>query len=120
MSRGKKLDFNLNENFDDEWGIVQDKPKAKKDVEVLLPEKHFLYTHKEKRKGKWVTLIGPFSLENDIHDTYLKKAKKALGCGGKITLDKNGKSIRTFFEFQGDISEKVNSFFKKENFRFKK
>ena len=112
MSRGKKLDFQIGADFDDsEWNVVSEKRKSTFS-EILEPSKHQLVFHKEKRRGKVVTMVGPFSLEKETLKTLLKTIKKKLGCGGTVSED--------FLEFQGDIQPKLREQFEALEYRFKK
>jgi len=112
MSRGKKLDLQIGMDFDDnDWNVVT--PKRKSVIaEVCEPSKHQLHFQKEKRRGKIVTLVGPFSLEKETLKTLLKTLKKKLGCGGTVSED--------FLEFQGDIQVKLRENLEKLEYRFKK
>jgi translation initiation factor 1 len=110
MAKGKKLDLNIGAQFEDEWKEVAGKKILTK-KELATPEKHFLHFKFEKRKGKPVTLIGPFQLKKDEVQVLLKKIKKSLGAGGKYTEE--------FMEFQGDCKKRLQELFAKENFRFK-
>jgi len=111
MSRGKKLDIFIGADFDDGWAEVASPRKSKIAAEIKEPLKHFLHFQKEKRRGKVVTLVGPFFLEKDSANVLLKKLKKKLGCGGSF---KEG-----FMEFQGEPKEKLRSLLVEEGFRFK-
>ena len=112
MSRGKKLDFQIGADFDDsDWNVVSEKRKSTFS-DILEPSKHQLIFHKEKRRGKVVTLVGPFSLEKDVAKALLKTLKKKLGCGGTISED--------FLEFQGDIQPKLRECLEAMEYRFKK
>jgi len=112
MSRGKKLDLFIGADFDDGWAEVQSPRKTKTASEILEPQKHRLHFAKEKRRGKVVTLVGPFHLSKENATALLKKLKKQLGCGGSF---KEG-----FMEFQGEPKEKLRKLLVKEEFRFKK
>ena len=98
-------------SFEDEWNVVAGKKVLTK-KELVTPEKHFLHFKFEKRKGKPVTLIGPFQIKKDEALSLLKKIKKSLGSGGKYQEE--------FMEFQGDCKERLRELFTKEGFRFKK
>ncbi len=125
VSRGKKLDLSIGAKFEeddfssktavasyeDEWNVVGGKKVLTK-KELLLPEKHFLLFKFEKRRGKPVTLIGPFHIKNDEAAALLKKIKKSLGSGGSYK--------DAFMEFQGDCKERLRELFSNEGFRFKK
>ena len=118
MSRGKKLDLNIGAgfakessgSFEDEWNVVEGKKVLSK-KELLVPEKHFLVFKFEKRKGKPVTLIGPFHIKKDEASALLKKIKKSLGSGGSYKEE--------FMEFQGNCKERLRALFSKVGFRFK-
>jgi len=112
MGRGTKLDLNIGANFETDWAVVEESPKEKKKLKLATPEKHFLHFAKEKRRGKIVTLVGPFQLETKEAKDVLKKLKKSLGTGGSYKDD--------FMEFQGDIAEKLRVALEKMHFRFKK
>ena len=111
MAKGKKLDLNIGASFEDEWNVIEGKKILTK-KELIAPEKHFLHFKFEKRKGKPVTLIGPFQIKKDEAQALLKKIKKSLGSGGKYSDE--------FMEFQGDCKDRLRDLFMKEGFRFKK
>ncbi len=111
MSRGKKLDIFIGAEIEDGWASIGSQRKTELQEEILHPQKHFLYFQKEKRRGKVVTLVGRFYLENESANTLLSKIKKALGCGGTY---KEG-----FMEFQGELKEKLRPLLAQEDFRFK-
>ncbi len=112
MSRGKKLDFQVGADFgESDWNVVTEKRKSTF-AEILEPSKHQLIFHKEKRRGKVVTLVGPFSLEKEDAKALLKTLKKKLGCGGTISEE--------FLEFQGDIQPKLREYLEAMAYRFKK
>ncbi|MEN8148022.1 MAG: translation initiation factor [Campylobacterota bacterium] len=112
MSRGKKLDLQIGADFDDsDWNVVTEKRKSVFS-ETLEPSKHQLVLHKEKRRGKVVTLVGPFSLEKDDLKVLLKTLKKRLGCGGTVSED--------LLELQGDIQLKLREQLEALEYRFKK
>jgi len=109
MSRGTKLSFDLGESWGEGWKLEAEKnlqPAA-----VCEPSAHRLVFQKEKRKGKAVTLVGPFSLSDDDAQKNLSLLKKSLACGGAY---KDG-----WMEFQGDISPKVREQLEKMGFKFK-
>jgi translation initiation factor 1 len=111
MSRGKKLDLFIGADIDDGWAEVQSPRKTSTASEVLAPQKHQLHFAKEKRRGKTVTLVGPFSLKKEDATKLLKHLKKKLGCGGAF---KDG-----FMEFQGELKEKIRPLLAAEYYRFK-
>ncbi|RLA72888.1 MAG: translation initiation factor [Epsilonproteobacteria bacterium] len=110
MARGTKLSLDIGADFSDDWQQVAEVKKLVK-MELLEPKKHFLIFKKEKRRGKTVTLVGPFGLEKKEADALLKKLKKKLGCGGSFKEE--------FMEFQGDLQRKLREYLEAESFRFK-
>jgi translation initiation factor 1 len=109
MSRGKKLSFDIGVSWDDGWKVEEEKKSLS--IILLEPSAHRLVFQKEKRKGKVVTLVGPFSLSDVESQKTLSILKKSLACGGAY---KEG-----WMEFQGDISQKVRDQLEKLGFRFK-
>ena len=98
MGRGTKLDFQIGASFDEGWQQV-DEVEAKEAAEILEPSKHRLVFKKEKRRGKPVTLTGPFCLDKEDAEALLKTLKKQLGCGGTYKAP--------WMEFQGEIETKL-------------
>ena len=111
MSRGKKLDIFIGAAIDDEWAAVESPRKSEIASEILPPQKHLLHFAKEKRRGKTITLVGPFQLSKEDNSALLKYLKKKLGCGG---THKDG-----FMEFQGELKEKLRPLLVAKDFRFK-
>jgi translation initiation factor 1 len=110
MSRGTKLSLDLAASWGDGWSLEEE--KTSKTLTLLDPASHRLVFQKEKRKGKVVTLVGPFNLSEEDAQKALSTLKKSLACGGAY---KEG-----WMEFQGDISPKVREKLEKLEFRFKK
>jgi translation initiation factor 1 len=110
MSRGTKLSLDLGTSWNDGWSLEEE--KTSKTLTLLDPASHRLVFQKEKRKGKVVTLVGPFNLSEEDAQKALSTLKKSLACGGAY---KEG-----WMEFQGDISPKVRENLEKLEFRFKK
>jgi translation initiation factor 1 len=110
MGRGTKLDLTIGAAFDEGWQQVEE-AEAAEETELLEPSKHRLVFKKEKRRGKPVTLAGPFSLEKSDAQALLKRLKKQLGCGGTY---KEG-----WMEFQGDIAPKLRPLLSKNGFGLK-
>lgn len=108
MSRGTKLSFDLGSSWDEGWKLEEEKASA---AVLHDPSEHRLVFQKEKRKGKPVTLVGPFSLSDDDAQKTLSTLKKVLACGGAY---KEG-----WMEFQGDIAQKVREQLEKSGFKFK-
>ena len=110
MSRGTKLSLDVGASWGDGWSMEEE--KTSKTLTILAPSAHRLVFQKEKRKGKVVTLVGPFSLDEEDAQKTLSSLKKSLACGGAY---KEG-----WMEFQGDISQKVRGQLEKLEFKFKK
>lgn len=111
MARGTKLDLQIGADFDEGWQQIDDATGTERKT-LLDPGAHALVFKKEKRRGKPVTLIGPFSLEKKEAEAYLKSWKKQLGCGGAF---KEG-----WMEFQGDIEAKLRSLASDAGFALKR
>jgi len=110
MSRGTKLSLDLGTSWGDGWSMEEE--KTSKVLTILDPSAHRLVFQKEKRKGKVVTLVGPFNLSEEDAQKTLSALKKSLACGGAY---KEG-----WMEFQGDIAPKVRENLEKLTFKFKK
>lgn len=102
---GAKLE---GDNFDTS---KNDKKNKKTTNEILPKNQHQLVFTFEKRKGKPVTLIGRFYLEEKEKKEILKLLKKKLACGGSIKDE--------FIELQGDVKQKVKELLEKQNWKFK-
>ncbi|AXH11271.1 SUI1 family translation initiation factor [Halarcobacter bivalviorum] len=89
-----------------------DKKAKEKALEILPKNQHHLVFTFEKRKGKPVTLVGRFYLEESDKKEVLKLLKKKLACGGSIKEE--------WIELQGDVKEKVKLTLEKEGWKFKK
>lgn len=109
MSRGTKLSLDLGASWNEGWSLEEE--KTTKVTTILEPSAHRLVFQKEKRKGKVVTLVGPFNLSDDEAQKALSTLKKSLACGGAY---KEG-----WMEFQGDIAPKVREQLEKLSFKFK-
>lgn len=109
MSRGTKLSLDMGASWGDGWSMEED--QIAKSIQILEPSAHKLVFQKEKRKGKIVTLVGPFSLSEEDAQKTLSMLKKSLACGGAY---KEG-----LMEFQGDIASKVREHLEKLSFKFK-
>ena len=110
MSRGEKISLDMGASWGVGWSLeTQETPKP---ISIIQPCEHKLVTQKEKRKGKAVTLTGPFSLSDEDVQKTLSSLKKSLACGGTY---KEG-----WMEFQGDIAPKVRENLTKLGFTFKK
>lgn len=105
--------FEMGANFDDGWSSDnKEKPSKQKSIEIKAPEKHQLYFAKEKRRGKVVTIVKPFCLEEKTLKELLATLKKRLGTGGTI----KGESL----EFQGEVQENLRTQLETLGYRFKR
>ena len=109
MAKGQKLSLEMGASWGDGWELETE--KTSRIPIVLEPSAHLLVFQKEKRRGKIVTLVGPFSLSDTDAQQTLSVLKKALACGGAY---KEG-----WMEFQGDIAPKVREQLEKLGFKFK-
>lgn len=108
----KKNLFEMHASFTDGWSSDnKDKETQPSPIEIKVPQKHLLFLSKEKRKGKYVTLVQPFYLSKNDLLSLLKVLKKQLSTGG--TLKKNT------LEFQGDIPQKLREVLEDLHYRFK-
>jgi translation initiation factor 1 len=110
MSRGTKLDLFVGAEIESGWNEVVER-RSEVAQENKEPSKHFLVFKKEKRRGKVVTLVGEFFLNEDDGNETLKTLKKKLACGGTY---KDG-----WMEFQGEAQEKLKTNLQELGFRFK-
>ena len=111
MSRGKKLDLFIGAEIEDGWTQVESPRQSSLAREILEPQNHQLFFKKEKRRGKTVTLVGEFFLEDAQTTSLIKELKKKLGCGG---TSKDG-----WMEFQGEIKDRLRELLVEKGFRFK-
>ncbi len=79
--------------------------------EILPKNQHQLVFTYEKRKGKPVTLVGRFSLNDVDKKEILKLLKKKLACGGAIKEE--------WIELQGDVKEKIITILKADGWKFR-
>jgi translation initiation factor 1 len=88
----------------------EDKKKKSKN-EIIPKNQHQLVFTYEKRKGKPVTLVGRFYLEEKQKKEVLKLLKKKLACGGALKDE--------WIELQGDVKEKIKTILQNEGWKFK-
>ncbi len=109
---GAKLDgddFNTSKN-DKKTKKVN---KAKISSNEIKPKnQHELVFTYEKRRGKPVTLVGRFYLNDKDKKEVLKLLKKKLACGGAVKEE--------WIELQGDVKEKIKIVLEKEDWKFRK
>ncbi len=91
----------------------QGKNEEIKTTKDILPKsKHALSVRFEKRKGKPVSLIGPFMLQEKELKALVKKLKSSLACGGSIEDE--------WILLQGDVRQKMKKILQDLGFGFKK
>lgn len=88
------------------------KNKNKSNNEIIPKNQHQLVFTYEKRKGKPVTLVGRFYLDEKDKKEVLKLLKKKLACGGAIKDE--------WIELQGDVKEKVKTVLEANDWKFRK
>jgi translation initiation factor 1 len=110
MGRGTKLDLQIGADFDEGWQQIDDVQSVERKT-LLAPEAHRLVFKKEKRRGKPVTLVGPFALDQSDASALLKQWKKKLGCGGTLKDE--------WMEFQGDLAASLRPLLAQDGFALK-
>ena len=104
--------FEIGAKFVSGWESDNKKEKsAPASDRVLPPERHRLRIYREKRRGKTVTLCGPFALDKEAAKKLLSELKKALGTGGTF---RSGE-----LELQGECSDALRNALKKRGFGFR-
>ena len=108
----KKIPFTIGSSLDSSasWQFLEEK-KSSKTAEIKPPEKHLLVLKMEKRRGKPVSIVGAFFLEDKAMNELCAKLKKKLGSGGTCKEE--------WMEFQGECREKLKELLTAEGFRFK-
>ena len=99
---------------EDELQFQGNKNQKKKDNssnEIIPKNQHQLVFTFEKRKGKPVTLVGRFYLDEKEKKAVLKLLKTKLACGGAIKNE--------WIELQGDVKQKVIDTLSKDGWKFK-
>lgn len=110
MPRGRKLDLAIGASFDEGWQQVEEVRETPKE-ELRERAAHRLVFKKEKRRGKIVTLSGPFFLGKQEALELLAALKRTMGCGGTY---KEG-----WMEFQGDVQATLRLQLKQAGFSLK-
>lgn len=99
--------------FDGDLFDTKKEDKKKKHSKEIMPkEQHQLVFSYEKRKGKPVTLVGRFYIEEKEKKEILKLLKKKIACGGAIKEE--------WIELQGDVKEKIKTVLLNDGWKFKK
>merc|ERR1711916_17016 len=89
----------------------KNKKKNTNSNQIIPKNQHQLVFTFEKRKGKPVTLVGRFYLEEKEKKAVLKLLKTKLACGGAIKDE--------WIELQGDVKTKVTEILSKDGWKFK-
>ena len=80
--------------------------------EIIPKNQHQLVFTFEKRKGKPVTLVGRFYIDEKEKKEVLKLLKKKLACGGAIKDE--------WIEHQGNVKDKIINILEKDEWKFRK
>lgn len=80
--------------------------------EILTKNEHQLVFTFEKRRGKPVTLVGRFNINEKEKKEILKLLKSKLGCGGTVKDE--------WIEIQGDKKDKIIEVLEANGWKFKK
>ncbi len=109
----RNMDIKIGSSLDNDKAWSSDTKKKIKEIlkAKIAPNEHSIVFKMEKRRGKPVSIIGPFFITQTQMKDLCKKLKKKLGSGGTIKDD--------FMEFQGECREKLKELIKKEGFRTK-
>jgi translation initiation factor 1 len=104
--------FEIGAKFDDGWESDNRRRSEKPgDGTIIPPERHRLWINRERRRGKRVTLCGPFTLSSDERKALLKMIKKELGTGGAWKKE--------VLVVQGDRPDALKALLERHKFRFK-
>jgi len=112
--------FEMGANLDSEIWEKQKIKEPKKGAikqtsnsnEKLTKNEHQLVFTFEKRRGKPVTLVGRFCIDEKEKKEILKRLKSKLGCGGTINEE--------WIEIQGDKKEKIIEILESDGWKFRK
>ncbi len=97
----------------DNFDTSKNDKKSKKSTNEIIPKnQHQLVFTFEKRKGKPVTLVGRFYIDEKEKKELLKLLKKRLACGGSIKEE--------WIEIQGDVKDKIKTILEEKDWKFKK
>lgn len=105
--------FEMGANLDgDNYDTSKNDKKNKKTSNEIIPKKqHQLVFTFEKRRGKPVTLVGRFYLNDKDKKDVLKLLKKKLACGGSIKDE--------WIELQGNVKDKIKTILEADGWKFK-
>ncbi|MEA3383446.1 MAG: translation initiation factor [Campylobacterota bacterium] len=104
--------FTMGANLDgDSWETKKLKEKKTSFDKIAKNEHQLVFTF-EKRRGKPVTLVGRFFLNDKEKKDILKLLKTKLGCGGTIKDE--------WIEIQGDKKDKIIEVLENDGWKFRK
>jgi len=109
----RSMDIKIGSSLDNDKAWSSDTKKKIKEIlkEKKSPNEHSIVFKMEKRRGKPVSIMGPFFIAQNEMKELCKKIKKKLGSGGTYKDE--------WMEFQGECREKLKELIKKEGFRTK-
>ena len=103
--------FQMGSNLEgDSWDTRKLKEKKTSFAKISKNEHQLVFTF-EKRRGKPVTLVGRFYLNDKEKKAVLKLLKTKLACGGAVKDE--------WLELQGDVKERVKEILTKDGWKFK-
>ncbi len=107
------MDIKIGSSLDHDKAWSSDTKKKIKEIlkEKKSPNEHSIVFKMEKRRGKPVSIMGPFSIAQVEMKELCKKLKKRLGSGGTCKDE--------WMEFQGECRDKLKELIKKEGYRTK-
>jgi translation initiation factor 1 len=94
----------------DSWETKKLKKLNKSFQKISKNDYQLVFTF-EKRRGKPVTLVGRFFMNDKEKKDILKLLKKKLACGGAIKDE--------WLELQGDKKDKIIEILEKDGWKFK-
>lgn len=105
--------FEMGANLDgDDFDTSKNDKKNKKPSNEIIPKnQHQLVFTFEKRRGKPVTLVGRFYINDKDKKDVLKLLKKKLACGGSIKDE--------WIELQGNVKDKIKTILEADGWKFK-
>jgi len=112
-STKRSMDIRIGSSLDNDKAWSSDTKKKIKEIlkAKIAPKEHSLVFKMEKRRGKPVSIMGPFHIAKNEMKELCKKLKKKLGSGGTCKDE--------WMEFQGECRDKLKELIKKEGFRTK-
>jgi len=112
MAKPNKNIFEMGSDLGEGWqSDNKDKKSTVKTIAIKTPQEHRLHFSKEKRRGKTVTIVKPFFLEEITLKKLLKALKSKLGTGGTLKDDT--------LELQGEVEESLRNLLVAQGYMFK-